>query len=360
MDMKEKYMRKALLLAKKASGNTSPNPLVGAVIVKNDKVIAKGFHKKAGEDHAEVDALKKISSEEAKGAQMYVTLEPCSHFGRTPPCADAIIKAGIKEVYIATLDPNPLVAGTGVRKLEKAGIKVKTGVLEEEAKLLNEVFFKWILTKKPFVVSKFAMTLDGKIATITGDSKWISNEKSRMFTHELRNIYDAILVGKGTVLKDDPLLTCRKKNGKNPIRIILDSHCEIPLNKNVFTDKSTKTILVTINESDTKEAEKLGIEVIKTQSIKNRVDIEELLKILGDKNISSVLVEGGSEVHGTFFEQKLVDKVHVFIAPKIIGGCGSSPVTSMGIDKISDALFLKKLSYKNFDEDIMITGYMGD
>ena len=360
--MDEIYMREALRIAAYASGRTTPNPLVGAVIVKDNRIVGQGWHRKAGTEHAEIHALHQ-AGELAKGADIYVTLEPCSHYGKTPPCCQAIIKARIKKVIVAMTDPNPLVAGNGLKELKAAGIEVVEGVCRDEAEKLNEVFLKWIVHKMPFIVVKTAMTLDGKIATVSGDSKWITNEKSRKFVHQLRDLYDGILIGIGTVLADNPTLTTRLDHlGKNPVRIIVDSKARIPLDSIVITDKSAHTILaVTERASQEKIAALLqvGIEVIVTKEKADRVDLSDLLKILAEKNICSILVEGGSRINYSFFVEHLVDKVHCFIAPKIIGGTdAASPVGGKGTFYMKDAYQLNDITTERFDEDILITGYV--
>ena len=360
--MDEFYMREALRIAAYASGRTTPNPLVGAVIVKDNRIVGQGWHRKAGTEHAEIHALHQ-AGELAKGADIYVTLEPCSHYGKTPPCCQAIIKAGIKRVIVAMTDPNPLVAGNGLKELKAAGIEVVEGVCRDEAEKLNEVFLKWIVHKMPFIVVKTAMTLDGKIATVSGDSKWITNEKSRKFVHQLRDLYDGILVGIGTVLADNPTLTTRLDHlGKNPVRIIVDSKARIPLDSIVITDKSAHTILaVTERASQEKIAALLqvGIEVIVTKEKADQVDLSDLLKILAEKNICSILVEGGSRINYSFFVEHLVDKVHCFIAPKIIGGTdAASPIGGKGTFYMKDAYQLNDITTERFDEDILITGYV--
>ncbi|WIW71847.1 bifunctional diaminohydroxyphosphoribosylaminopyrimidine deaminase/5-amino-6-(5-phosphoribosylamino)uracil reductase RibD [Anaerosinus gibii] len=360
--MDEIYMREALRIAAYASGRTTPNPLVGAVIVKDNRIVGQGWHRKAGTEHAEIHALHQ-AGELAKGADIYVTLEPCSHYGKTPPCCQAIIKAGIKRVIVAMTDPNPLVAGNGLKELKAAGIEVVEGVCRDEAEKLNEVFLKWIVHKMPFIVVKTAMTLDGKIATVSGDSKWITNEKSRKFVHQLRDLYDGILVGIGTVLADNPTLTTRLDHlGKNPVRIIVDSKARIPLDSIVITNKSAHTILaVTERASQEKIAALLqvGIEVIVTKEKADQVDLSDLLKILAEKNICSILVEGGSRINYSFFVEHLVDKVHCFIAPKIIGGTdAASPIGGKGTFYMKDAYQLNDITTERFDEDILITGYV--
>lgn len=363
MDNDAKYMKRALELAAKARGMTSPNPMVGAVLVNNKgEIVGEGYHKKAGEAHAEINALND-AGELARGSTLYVTLEPCSHYGKTPPCSDAIVKAGIKRVVIACGDPNVLVNGKGIEILKKAGVEVKEHVLEEDAKKLNEVFFKWVVNKRPFVVAKYAMTIDGKIATFNGDSKWITNEKARKYSHYLRSVYDAILVGKNTIIKDNPSLTCRYVEGKNPIRIILDSRLEIPLDSNVITDNAAKTILVVNSKSKIDNEKLLKIEQFKNVSLleipcKNgKIDLNILFEKIGEKNITSVFVEGGSEVHGALFDAELVDRLYAFIAMKIVGGCDSlTPVGGSGVNYIKEGCFLTETNSKSFDDNIMITG----
>lgn len=363
MDKDIEFMKRALELATKGEGATSPNPMVGAVLVDdNSKIVGEGYHKKAGEPHAEINALRNAGVL-AKGTTLYVTLEPCSHYGKTPPCADAIVKAGIKRVVIACGDPNDLVNGKGIEILKNAGIEVKEHVLEEEGKKLNEVFFHWVINKKPFVATKYAMTLDGKIATSNGDSKWITNEKSRKHGHYLRSIYDAILVGKNTVIKDNPSLTCRYVDGKNPIRIVLDSRLEISLDSNVITDGMAKTVLVVANESeiDNKKIAKINeyknVSILKVPTKKGKIDLNILFKKLGENNIASVFVEGGSEVHGAIFDEGLVNRVYVFVGMKIIGGCKAlTPIGGEGVEYIKEGYFLKDANSKFFDDEIMITG----
>ena len=285
-------MELAIKLAKKGEGKVNPNPMVGAVIVKDGIVIGEGYHEKYGEGHAEVNAFKSLK-EDPSGATMYVTLEPCSHYGKTPPCADKIIKNNIKRVVIGMIDPNPLVAGNGVDKLKKAGIEVKVGVLEEKCKKLNEVFIKYILSKKPFVVLKTAMSLDGKIATRTGESKWISSEKSRLQVHNLRNKLSAIMVGVNTVIKDNPELTCRIENGNNPIRIIVDSTLRIPMNSKVLQNKDNKTIIATTKRANIKNMQELlkkNINVLIIDEKNGQVDLSALIKKLGELNIDSILL----------------------------------------------------------------------
>lgn len=356
----EKYMRLAMQLAGNAIGRTSPNPLVGAVIVKDNRVVGCGWHRKAGTPHAEVHALNQ-AGELAQGADVYVTLEPCAHYGKTPPCSKALVEAKVKNVYGGLLDVNPKVAGKGFKILEDAGIHVEYGFLQDELRKQNEVFFKWIEHKKPFIVLKAAMTLDGKIATATGQSKWITNETSRAYGYKLRDIYDGIMVGINTVIEDNPMLTARVDGGKNPIRIVVDSSLKIDINANVVQDKSAKTIVATTDKADKDKILKLqaqDVDVIVVDKDENdKVDIEKLLDILGQQNICSILVEGGATLSGSFVAKKLVDKVYFFIAPKIVGGKeAKTPVTGTGILNLQEALALKDIQIEKLEEDILIIG----
>ena len=356
----EKYMRLAMQLAGNAIGRTSPNPLVGAVIVKDNRVVGCGWHRKAGTPHAEVHALNQ-AGELAQGADVYVTLEPCAHYGKTPPCAKALVEAKVQNVYGGLLDVNPKVAGKGFKILEDAGIHVEYGFLQDELRKQNEVFFKWIEHKKPFVVLKAAMTLDGKIATAIGQSKWITNETSRAYGYKLRDIYDGIMVGINTVIEDNPMLTARVDGGKNPIRIVVDSSLKIDINANVVQDKSAKIIIATTDKADKDKILKLqaqDVDVIVVDKDKNdKVDIEKLLDILGQQNICSILVEGGATLSGSFVAKKLVDKVYFFIAPKIVGGKeAKTPVAGTGILNLQEALALKDIQIEKLEEDILIIG----
>lgn len=356
----EKYMRLAMQLAGNAIGRTSPNPLVGAVIVKDNRVVGCGWHRKAGTPHAEVHALNQ-AGELAQGADVYVTLEPCAHYGKTPPCAKALVEAKVKNVYGGLLDVNPKVAGKGFKILEDAGIHVEYGFLQDELRKQNEVFFKWIEHKKPFIVLKAAMTLDGKIATATGQSKWITNETSRAYGYKLRDIYDGIMVGINTVIEDNPMLTARVDGGKNPIRIVVDSSLRIDINANVVQDKSAKTIVATTDKANKDKILKLqaqDVDVIVVDKDENdKVDIEKLLDILGQQNICSILVEGGATLNGSFVAKKLVDKVYFFIAPKIVGGKeAKTPVAGTGILNLQEALALKDIQIEKLEEDILIIG----
>lgn len=358
------YMKRAMELSLLGRGYTNPNPLVGAVIVKNGKIIGEGFHQVYGGPHAEVNAFNN-ATEDPKGGILYVTLEPCSHYGKTPPCANAIVERGIERVVIGMKDPNPLVAGKGIEILEQNGIQVKTGILQDEISKINEIFLKYITTQKPFCILKTAMTLDGKIATASGDSKWITNEASRAYVHELRHQVAGIMVGVNTVLIDDPMLTTRleHKKGIDPIRIIVDTRGRIPLEAKVLnTESKAKTIIATtklIDSSKVKALQSLGAEVIITPLKEDKVDLADLMRQLGDMKIDSVLIEGGSTLNFSALEEGIVDKVISFIAPKIIGGKDAkTPVGGEGLSKIKDAFILKDIKITKFDEDMMIEGYL--
>ncbi len=355
----EFFMRRAFTIAENAKGRTSPNPIVGAVIVREGRIVAEGWHRKAGTPHAEIHALNQ-AGELARGATIYVTLEPCSHFGRTPPCVNALINAGISRAVVAIEDPNPKVAGTGIKILRDSGIEVEVGILREEAKILNEVFFKYITTGLPFVTAKFACSLDGKIATKTGESFGISSPESLKFTHSLRDINDAIMVGSGTILKDDPSLTTRLVDrGKNPIRIVVDSLAKISLNAKILKDNAAKNIIaVTSNAPKEKISalKNLGADIIFAGD-GDRADLKILLRSLARREITSVLVEGGGTLHWSMFRENLVDKVHAFITPKIIGGKNAvTAVDGEGFEKLSDVVRLKNLTAENLGPDILITG----
>lgn len=361
--MDERYMERALELAEFGSGFVNPNPLVGAVIVKDNRIIGEGYHKAFGGPHAEINAFGN-ASEDVAGATMYVTLEPCSHYGKTPPCVEAIIRNGIKRVVIGMVDPNPLVAGNGVRILKENGIEVETGILEGKCRLQNEIFIKYITTGKPFCIFKSAMTLDGKIATYTGDSKWVSGEESRLHVHRLRNRVSAILVGVGTVLADDPMLTARlgEEKVKNPVRVVVDTRGRIPVDsKIVRTAGEVRTILATTNQAPKNVLEELrerGLEIMVTQENDGRVDIPSMVERLGEIGIDSILIEGGGAIGYSFLEERLIDKVLFFIAPKLVGGADSkSPLGGKGVQMMKDAIGIDKLRAVPIGEDILVEGY---
>lgn len=359
-----KFMRRALKLAEKGTGFVNPNPLVGAVIVKNNQIIGEGYHELYGGPHAEINAFAS-AKEDVTGAVMYVTLEPCSHYGKTPPCARAIIEKGISRVIIAMKDPNPLVAGKGIEILRANGVEVITGVLEKESKRMNEIFIKYITTKLPFCMLKTAMTLDGKIATHTGDSKWITNEASRAYVHYLRQKYSAVMVGIGTILQDDPSLNTRLpgKVVSDPVRIIIDTHARIPVHAKVLNiSSSAGTILATTElapEDKLIQLRNRNIDIIITPLKNNRVDINYLMKALGERNIDSVLLEGGSELNYSALNSGVVDKISAFIAPKIVGGNGAkTPVGGEGTAFMKNACQLTGIELQHFGDDIMIEAYL--
>ena len=360
--MKEIYMKRAIELADKGKGFVNPNPLVGAVIVKEDRIIGEGYHELYGKDHAEVNAFLN-ATEDVSGADMYVTLEPCSHYGKTPPCALKIVEKGIKRVYVSSLDPNPLVNFKGIQILRDAGIEVEYGILEEQTKKQNEIFFHYVQNKKPFVALKYAMTLDGKIATYSGDSKWITNNSSRTFVHELRNKYMAIMVGIYTIIKDNPRLNTRLDSpSRNPIRIILDPNLKITDDAYVVTSaKEQPTYIVTLSKNDEEKINRLsdlGVKFI-IQDEQQEININQLMVELGKLNIDSVLVEGGSTTHGKILTAGVVNKIYAFIAPKLVGGKDAlSPIGGKGIYLMKDALVLEDKEIRQFNEDILITGYI--
>lgn len=349
------FLSHALRLAKKGIGRTYPNPLVGAVIVKNGKIIGHGYHKKAGFPHAEQEALKGVT-ESPKGATLYVNLEPCDHQGKTPPCTNAIIQAGIKKVICCTLDPNPLVHGKGLAKLQANGIETSVGLLEKEARSLNEAFFSFHEKKRPFIAIKFATSLDGKIATKTKDSKWITNEKARIFARKLRSEYQAILVGINTVLLDNPHLGTRRKGRPDPIRIILDSTLKIPFESQVLRD--TNIIIATTRKANKEKKKKLlenGITILTFET--NTISLKVLLNELYKREIINVLVEGGSSTIGSFVDEKLVDSIYAFYAPVIIGGeKGLSAVGGQGSDSIANAMRFSSMSFRYFGDNYVIYG----
>lgn len=358
----EIFMGWAIRLAKKALGRTSPNPTVGAVVVKNSRILGTGFHERAGEPHAEINALRKVGPE-ARGADLYVNLEPCNHFGKTGPCTKAIVDSGIKRVIIGMEDPNPLVSGKGIKELKENGIEVKVGVLEEKCRKLNEMFVKYIITKTPFVILKAAASLDGKVATKNGESKWITSEKARHMVHKVRNQVDAVMVGIGTVLKDDPLLTTRLKSnrGKDAIRIVVDSSLRIPLEAKILSTPS-HTIVVTTDKASADRIAKLkerGVEVLVMPSKKDKVDLRELIIELGKREIISVLLEGGPTLSASALEAGIVDKVLFFYAPKIIGG-EKAPgiIAGEGIDSLTKAISFKDIKGRKIGEDFLLEGYV--
>ena len=353
----EYYMKMALKLAQKGRGYVSPNPLVGAIIVKDDRIIGRGYHQRYGENHAEINALKN-AAENVAGSTLYVTLEPCCHEGKTPACIDSITKHKITRVVIGTIDSNPLVSCRGIKYLQNCGIEVKTGILEPECRELNEVFFHFMETKLPFVTIKYAQTLDGRIATATGQSQWISSPPSLKFTHKLRAAHDAILVGVGTIIKDNPELTVRLVRGRNPLRVIVDSALKIPAKSKVLKNLSeTKTIIATIKKASDpqfKRLTKLGAEIITVNADKQgKVDLKKLLKMLAKRNISSVLIEGGAQIITSILINNLANRLVTVIAPKILG----KGIEAVGDLKIHNLDLAKKLSIRKIarsGDDIII------
>lgn len=357
----EKFMREALELAKKGLGYVSPNPLVGAVIVRGGVIIGRGWHKKYGDLHAERNAFADCERRgiDCSGSDMYVTLEPCCHHGKQPPCTEAVISHGIKRIFIGSADPNPLVAGKGVKILRDHGIEVIENVLRDECDSINEIFFHYITTRRPFVTMKYAMTADGKIACYTGDSKWITGEAARMNVQHERMRHTAIMVGIGTVLADDPMLTCRAVNSRDPIRIICDTHLRIPVDCNIVrTANEVRTLIACCAPDSARKAalEYAGCEIIEVPEKDGHTDLRELMRILGeDMTIDSILLEGGGELNWSALSAGIVNKVHTYIAPKIFGGTkAKSPVSGIGSAHPSEAFVLETTRISEFGEDILI------
>jgi diaminohydroxyphosphoribosylaminopyrimidine deaminase/5-amino-6-(5-phosphoribosylamino)uracil reductase len=358
-------MHQVFRLAEKGRGRTSPNPMVGAVLVKEGQVVGKGYHRRAGADHAEMVALKQ-AGEKAKGATLYINLEPCCHQGLTPPCVDKLIEAQLSRVVVAMLDPNPKVKGRSIRLLQQAGIQTEVGLMEDRARFQNEVFLKYVTTNLPFVILKIALSMDGKIATKTGDSKWVTSEPSRQYVHKLRDEVDATCVGIGTIIRDDSRLTTRltHKKGRDPIRVVVDSLLKVPLRANIFTQKSNASnIIVTTKNAFFKrkrEIEKTGSRmlVVRTRG-RNKVDLTHMVQELGKLGITSLMIEGGAEIAASAIQEGIVDKVIFFISPKIIGGkTAPGPVGGEGVAKMSEAIRLSHIRTKRYGEDIMIEGYI--
>lgn len=363
------YMAEALRLAEKGRGTTSPNPMVGCVMVKDGEIVGRGWHERAGEPHAERFALRE-AGERAAGATAYVTLEPCNHFGRTPPCSAALIEAGVREVHVAMMDPNPIVAGRGIERLRAAGITVHVGQHEAEAKRLNEVFIHYITTRRPFVIAKWAMTIDGRIATHTGHSRWITGPRARAHTHQTRHEVDAILVGRGTALADNPRLTTRLENmgqydGQNlipshPLRVILDSYGSLPTSLQLFDPTLPgQTLVATTPRASQRWLEQLNeqgvMSVVLPADVNGQVPLRPLLEELGRRQLSSLLVEGGGEVHASFFAQELVNKVHAYVAPKLVGGRDApGPLGGVGVATMPEAVQLTWQEVKPLGQDLLM------
>ncbi len=350
------YMREAISEAKKGFGFTNPNPLVGAVIVKDGKIISRGYHARYGELHAERNAIKN-ATKDIFGSDMYVTLEPCSHYGKQPPCVEAIVEAGIKRVYIGSRDPNPKVSGKGVEYLRNHGVEVFEDFLKDECDEINDIFFHYITTGMPYVIMKIAMTADGKTATRTGHSKWITNSMSRENSHIIRKRVSAIMVGINTVLEDDPMLNCRCENPNNPVRVVCDNHLRIPLDCNLVKSAKDIPVVIATVSDDNKKIDILkscGVDVIKTSG--NKVNIKELMVQLGSRKIDSVLVEGGATLHWSVLEENLVDELHLYVAPKIIGGKDAKvAVGGAGLDSVNNAFMFESPKIELLGDDIHIT-----
>lgn len=354
----ERFMRRALTLARKGLGSTSPNPAVGCVIVRDGEVVGEGWHLKAGTPHAEVHALR-AAGRQAATADVYVTLEPCSHFGKTPPCADALVEARVARVFVGMTDPNPKVSGSGIERLRRAGIDVAEGFLESECRSINRPFIKHVTTGLPFVTLKSAMTLDGKTATRTGDSRWVTGEPARRHVHILRGVSDAVMVGIGTVIADDPMLTCRVDGGSDPLRVVVDSGLSIPITAKLLNlDSAARTLVATISDDSIRRGaiESLGAEVIRCKEDNGRVDLGDLLRKLGDKEVQSVLLEGGAGLAGSFFRNRLVDSCLFFYSPKILGGDGIGLFSGGNIERMAEAVPLENLSVRQCGTDIMVEG----
>jgi len=360
------HMECALSLARLATGYSSPNPAVGAVVVKDGEVVGMGYTQPVGGHHAEIVALKQ-AGENTRGASLYVTLEPCCHFGRTPPCTRAIADALISEVHVAMLDPNPVVFGKGIAELNAAGIRTYVGAHEATAREINEAYVKYITTGVPFVIAKFAMSVDGKIATRTGHSQWISNEQARCYVHSVRHTVDAIMVGVNTLITDDPRLTargCCGKSGcttKQPLRVVVDGAGRTPLNARAFSQPG-KTVVAWIGPGDVSRREQIeaqGVEVVTVPGHDGLVDLEALLRTIGARGVSTVMLEGGSEVLGYAFDHGLVDKVLAFVAPIVIGGKeGRTAVGGIGASTIQEALALERVEVKSFADNVLLSGYV--
>ncbi len=366
MEEDELYMRRAIALGRKGLGYVNPNPLVGAVIVKDGRVIGEGYHARYGEAHAEREAIAALG-ESAEGATLYVTLEPCCHYGKQPPCTEAILAAGIKRVVIGSRDPNPKVSGGGVKILREAGILVEEDFLREECDELNRPFFHYITKRRPYVVMKYAMTLDGKIATNSGRSQWISCPDSREAVHKMRHAYMGIMAGIGTVLADDPMLNCRLQGGKDPVRIICDSRLRIPLDsKIVRTANEIRTVIATAanevrTDGDAAVADKLGrlreagVEVLELPGADGQVDLPALMDLLGEEGIDSILLEGGGTLNEAMLRAGLVQEMHIFLAPKAFGGRAKSPIEGLGVELVEDAYSFSLDSVERIGQDLHLT-----
>ena len=357
----ERWMKEVLHLAEKGRGRTSPNPMVGAIIVKGGKVIGRGYHARAGDPHAEILSLQQAGGK-AKGGVLYINLEPCTHFGRTPPCAPRVIEAQVKRVVVGMEDPNPRVKGRGISSLRQAGIDVEVGILEKECRRLNEAFCKYIVKQEPFVVLKVASTLDGRIATRRGDSQWITGEVARRFVHRLRDQMDGVLVGIGTILKDDPRLTARVRGGHDPYRIVLDSHLRISEKARVFERSPSRVIIATTHEGSKEKRARLerrGVQVLVLESKEGRVDLKACLKRLGSVGIMTLLVEGGGKVNGSFLDERAVDKFYFFFSPKWMGDPEAPGIfAGQGVRDLAEVIHLRQIRSRRMGEDVLLEGYV--
>jgi|TARA_B100001971_G_C18141126_1_gene510445 diaminohydroxyphosphoribosylaminopyrimidine deaminase/5-amino-6-(5-phosphoribosylamino)uracil reductase len=353
----KKYLEMAIKLAEKGRGKVSPNPLVGCLIIKRGRIVGRGYHKKAGDHHAEVNALKE-AGKKAKDSILYCTLEPCSHWGKTPPCTEQIVQSGVREIVIGNKDPNPMV--NGFEELKGRGIKSRIGILDEECAKLNEVYLKWMKTKKPFVIVKAAMSLDGKIATKSGDSKYISGKEARKIVHELRSDLDAVMVGSNTVKKDNPELTVRLTRGENPIKIVIDSKLKISEKAKIVKKEPGKLIIITSKTANKKKVKALqlkGVRFIHTNLNRGKIDLKEAMKELGKHDITSIMIEGGAVLNAEAIRAGIVDKMLFFISPKMIGQ-GPAAVGDLGITQVDKALKLKNIDFKKIGKDILVEGYL--
>jgi diaminohydroxyphosphoribosylaminopyrimidine deaminase/5-amino-6-(5-phosphoribosylamino)uracil reductase len=352
----ERYMRLALREARRGLGRTSPNPAVGAVLVKGGRIVGRGHHARAGSPHAEVLAIRDAGAR-ARGADLYTTLEPCDHFGRTPPCSLAILEAGVRRVFSGSGDPNPRVNGRGIRRLRRAGVEVAPGLLREACDALNEPWFRFITTGRPHVTLKVAATLDGRIATASGDSRWVTGPEARAHVHRLRNGVDAVLVGSGTARADDPRLTARLPGGRgrDPLRVVLDSRLDLPATLRLFRQRSAAATLVAHVAGSPPARPPRGVEYLRCRARKGRVDLRHLLDLLGERGVTTLLVEGGAEVNRSFLDAGLVDQLLLFLAPKVAGG-GLSWLGGAGPARMADALPLLDLRVRRLGRDLLVSG----
>ena len=353
------YMKTAIGLARRGVGKTSPNPAVGAVVVKKGRVVGRGYHRRAGLPHAEIEALNE-AGRRARGGDLYVTLEPCNHTGRTPPCTESIIAAGVERVFVGSTDPNPLVAGRGVKRLKRAGITVTAGILEGESARINEAYNKFITTRLPYVTLKMAATLDGRIATGSGESKWITGERSRRHVHKMRGETDAVMVGSGTVERDNPALTTRYAKGRDPVRVVVDSEMKIPLTARLFS-REGRVIIATTRRAPkdrVSEAEERGATILLLPSVKGGVSLKRLMIKLGEMGIMSVMIEGGSRLAASSVRSGIVDKLCLFYAPKMIGDDGVPLLGGVEVKRLGDCIAVKDMRIKRLGEDFMLEGYL--